>query len=331
MSLHPIKLSGMIGYCGHLEVFLGFAKARTLYSCSFADVLNEETGEGYQRPVNRTHSRNFRSYIQRPGTSTIPLTFNLRPSLSRHWTVNRYPNGSASLEIDELSPCLARVDCQHRISEMADSEISFAFMSYIGLEIRDEMALFTVINSKAKGLNSSLTDYHESRLVEEAYRDAPHLWIARKLSEDCESPWYHAVRLGGENTSGLFRRTSLRMLQTAVRHALPALQRVGINDPFDQYAAIRSYWIAVKMIFPKEWSDHRHHLLTKGIGLYSLTSLFCAILPTLPHQYQDQEGYAREVSRLAGLVDWSSTGEFSNAGGKKGANEVFFQLLGRMK
>jgi len=331
MISDTFKITGQVGRCGHLEVFLGFAKASTLHKCSFADILDEDTGEGYQRPVNRTHSRSFRTYIHRPGTSTIPLTFNLRPSLYRYWTLNRSSGGFAVLELNSIRPSLARVDCQHRINEMADSEISLAFMSYVGLEIRSEMALFTVINSKAKGLNSSLTDYHESRLLEEAYRDAPHLWIARKLSEDPESPWYKAVRFGGENTSGLFRKTSLRMLQATIRYALPFLQKIGIIDPFEQYCSLRSYWNAVRSTFPEEWTDHRHHLLTKGIGLYSMTSLFCDIIQNLPIQYQDTDGYARELQRLEGIVDWSSTGEFSNAGGKKGAHEVFIQIKERMK
>jgi DNA sulfur modification protein DndB len=331
MSSSTISLHGQIGRCGHLEVFLGFAKARTLFACSFADVLDEDTGEGYQRPVNRAHSRSFKAYIHRPGSSTIPLTFNLRPNLAKYWVLSRSNNGGAILELDPMTPCMARVDCQHRISEMADSEISLAFMTYVGLEIRSEMALFTVINSKARGLNSSLTDYHESRLIEEAYRDAPHLWIARKLSEDSESPWYKSVRLGGENTSGLYRKTSLRMLQVTIKHALPYLGKAGVSDTSDQYTVIRAYWSAVKIVFPKEWTDHRHHLLTKGIGLYSMTYIMCDILQSLPSQYQDVDGFVHELSRLSGVVDWSSVGEFSNAGGKKGANEVYCHLKDRLK
>ena len=57
------------------------------------------------------------------------------------------------------------MDCQHRLGALGDSDVSLAFMSYIGLSLREEMALFTIINSKAKGLSSSLTDFHESNLI----------------------------------------------------------------------------------------------------------------------------------------------------------------------
>ena len=45
---------------------------------SFADILDEEAQSGYQRPCDRRHAQEFRSYIEQPGATTIPLTFNLR-------------------------------------------------------------------------------------------------------------------------------------------------------------------------------------------------------------------------------------------------------------
>src|SRR5438128_1055260 len=72
-------LHGVVGVAGHKEVLLGFAPAGVLHALSFADVLDEDTGRGYQRRFNAPHSLDFRRYIQRAGTSTIPLTFNLRP------------------------------------------------------------------------------------------------------------------------------------------------------------------------------------------------------------------------------------------------------------
>ena len=65
------------------------------------------------------------------------------------------------------------------------------------------MALFNIINSRAKGLSSSLTDYHESNLLSDLAKEAPHLFIARRLNEDPDLPWYRLIRYGGERTSGL--------------------------------------------------------------------------------------------------------------------------------
>src|SRR5271155_5640979 len=78
-------IPGVLGLCGSQRVFLGFAVASDLQRHSFADVLDEDTGRGYQRRFSETHSLEFRKYIQRDGATTIPLTFNLRPSRLRRW------------------------------------------------------------------------------------------------------------------------------------------------------------------------------------------------------------------------------------------------------
>ncbi len=158
-------IQGVVGKCGAQEVFLGFAPANILYKLSFADILNEDTGEGYQRPRNKSHSLDFKKYIKSNGSSTIPLTFNLRKEFQNAWKIQKGQNSIATLYIDKNTRCLAQVDCQHRLGELQNIDIPLAFMSFVGLDLRAEMAQFVIINSKAKGLSSSLTDYHDSNLL----------------------------------------------------------------------------------------------------------------------------------------------------------------------
>jgi len=55
------------------------------------------------------------------------------------------------LSVDKNTKCLAQVDCQHRLGELHDVDVTLAFMSFIGLDLRAEMAQFVTINSKSKG------------------------------------------------------------------------------------------------------------------------------------------------------------------------------------
>lgn len=322
-----IAVRGQIGICGAREVFLGFAPASTLYKLSFADILNEDTGEGYQRPYNKKHSGNFKKYIHLEGSSTIPLTFNLRKSLSHAWQIAKTGNEYATLILDGEAKCLAQVDCQHRLGELQHSIIPLAFMTYIGLDLREEMAMFTVINSKAKGLSSSLTDYHESNLLNDLAAEAPHLYIARRLNEDPNSPWYKLIRYGGETTSGLKRRTSFRMMQKAVQHVLKGTngQLGGLDDKYD---IIKEYWNAIKQVFPTEWEDHRHHLISKGVGLYSLMMLLPDLVNECPDTFYSSSFFVEKLIPMKTKVDWSSKGTFAAAGGQKGAKEAYCLLKG---
>ena len=326
MRIKAAVIPGQVGVCGGLEAFLGFAPAKLLHSASFADVLDEDTGRGYQRPRNRSHSLDFKRYIARQGSSTVPLTFNLRKEMADAWELRRQSNGRASLLIRPGVRCLAQVDCQHRLGEMSDSDVPLAFMAFIGLDLRAEMGLFVIINSKAKGLSSSLTDFHESTLIDDLAAEAPHLYISRKLNEDRRSPWFRLIRYGGETTSGLKRRTSLRMMQKSVSRFLAQMQSgdgLGIEE---EYALILSFWRSVARVFPNEWHNHRRHLLTKGVGLYAMTLLLADIVNAADGQALDEDFFVSRLEPLKGTIDWSSKGMFSEAGGRKGALEVYDRL-----
>jgi len=311
---------------------MGIAPAGLLYSLSFADVLDEDTGKGYQRPRNVAHSRSFSKYISQPNSSTIPLTFNLRGTAGNAWKISLPPGDSeirsGTLEIAVGAKPLAQVDCQHRLGELRDSSVPLAFMTFIGLELQEEMALFNIINSRAKGLSSSLTDYHESNLLSDLANEAPHLFIARRLNEDPDSPWYRLIRYGGESTSGLKRRTSLRMMQQAIRRFLKSTEDNHVGDILDKYRLVSDYWRAVRIVFPKAWDNHRHHLLTKGVGLYSLMYLLGDIVRANRDVSFDVDIFSRVLMPLQSAVEWSSSGMFANAGGDKGAIEVYHVLRG---
>ena len=50
------KLYGHLGQAVRQPALVGFAPANVLHRLSFADVLNEDAGTGYQRPLNPQHS-----------------------------------------------------------------------------------------------------------------------------------------------------------------------------------------------------------------------------------------------------------------------------------
>src|SRR5580658_5238092 len=94
-----VRFDGIVDFSAQRKVFLGFAPARVLHALSFADILDEDTGRGYQRRFNPRHSMDFRKYIQSPRSSTIPLTFNLRPHPKHSWKVVPTSGTFATLEI----------------------------------------------------------------------------------------------------------------------------------------------------------------------------------------------------------------------------------------
>jgi DNA sulfur modification protein DndB len=319
-----IKIKGMLGLCGSRKVFLGFAPASLLHGISFADVLDEETGKGYQRPISEPHSLQFRKYIQQAGATTIPLTFNLRPTNSRNWTIAERKD-EALLQIDpEGGPVLAQVDCQHRLSFLKDLPVPLAFMTFIGLSIREEMEVFNIINSKAKGLSSSLLDYHVSKLSADLSAAKPEIYIALKLNDSPESPWYRNLDLGGKKTVGMHRYASLRTMQKAIRRFLRESQILKHHSTEDAYAVVANFWIAVRRVLESQWAQPRKFFLTKGIGVYSLMSIAGDIYKEAEARNMecDVEYFVGVISDFANDIDWSSQGPLKGFGGAGGADQA---------
>ena len=326
-SFHnQIVLQGIVGRCGSRRTFIGFAPANLLYSLSFADSLNEETGDGYQRKFSVRHSQDFRRYILQNGATTIPLTLNLRPEAKEFWRITEESNGTARLSIQRgKERVFARVDCQHRLGCMSDMDTPLAYMTFIGLTLREEMQIFSIINGKARGLSSSLLDFHESHFADDLASEKPQLYIALRLNDHCESPWFKQLDLGGNKCSGLNRRASLRTMQKAVKKFLAASLILKSHSPEEAYTFLLNFWKAVAELLRGEWQNPRKHFVTKGIGVYALTNLASTLYLEEYQQEAEISMYQFNETLMAFItkLNWSHEGHLKGFGGESGAQEAF--------
>jgi len=302
------------------EVFLGFAPANVLHSLSFADVLDEDTGRGYQRRFNAAHSLDFRKYIQHENSSTIPLTLNAREHSDGAWRLERGKAPHARIIVaDEKLKIFTQVDCQHRLGHLNDLTLELPFMCFLGLTEREEMEVFNVINSKAKGLSTSLLDFHDSRLATDLAAERPELFIAIHLKNDSQSPWFNQVSLGGKATSGLTRRVSLRMLQTAVKRFLTQTKILQKHPPEVVAQMVLDFWSAVALLLRDEWSNPRKTLLCKGVGVYALMGIAGDLICEAGSATIDKMYFRNKLADFVQEVDWTNAGPMKGFGGGTGA------------
>lgn len=320
-----ITIRALRGSSAGREVLLGFAPANLLHALSFADVLNEDTGRGYQRRINPRHSLDFRRYIKRSASTTIPLTFNLRPRDDLAWRVAPESDGSVLLVLSlTCGRIMSQVDCQHRLGHIGDLDLTLPFMVFLGLTEREEMEVFNVINSKAKGLSSSLLDYHEAQLATDLGKERPELLIALHLNDAAESPWLKQLDLGGSATSGNYRRASLRTMQKAVKRFLASTNVLQTTSAEDAARLVLEFWIAVVLVLEEAWKHPRRHFLTKGIGVYALMGLLGDFVNEVNgrHGELDRNRFAELLSDFAVEFDWTSAGPLKGLGGETGADRA---------
>jgi len=328
MTEPGVEIQCLLGQAAQREVLVGFATAGLLHELSFADVLDEDAGRGYQRRFNSQHSLDFRKYIQKSTSTTIPLTFNLRPRDDSAWRVVRNGVRSACLEIDPgAGKVLAQVDCQHRLGHLSKLSVELPFMCFIGLSQREEMEIFNVINSKAKGLSSSLLDFHDVQLSRDLAKDRPELFIAIFLRNEPSSPWYRQLDLGGSSTSGMKRRASLRTIQKAIHHFI---QRTRIDQarPIEDVSQIvLDFWSAVALVLPEQWARRRQHFLNKGIGVYALMELAADLYTEAADKHVcDKSYFAAALGDFATEFDWSTEGDLKGLGGEGGVKTALARI-----
>ena len=312
-------LDGMLGMSAGREVFLGFAPANLLHSLSFADVLDEDTGRGYQRRFNPAHSLDFRKYIQQEKSSTIPLTFNARDRRDDAWHIERTDPPYARMVIaDERVKVFTQVDCQHRLGHLNDLTLVLPFMCFLGLTEREEMEVFNVINSKAKGLSTSLLDFHDATLASDLASDRAELFVALHLNSDSQSPWYRQLNLGGNSTSGMTRRASLRTMQKAIKRFLAQTKILQKQPPEVVAQIVLDFWAAVALLLRDAWESPRRTLLCKGVGVYALMGIAGDLVNEAGPAVADKRYFSNKLADFMLDVDWSTAGPFDGLGGEAG-------------
>ncbi|MCK1698229.1 DGQHR domain-containing protein [Bradyrhizobium sp. 144] len=317
----PSILTCILGNSAGRVVLLGFAPANLLFRHSFADILDESSGRGYQRPFNERHSQDFRRYIREPLSSTIPLTLNLRPCVNGEWKIIDGSGDSVLLEISpDAGKIMAQVDCQHRLGHLGDLPIPLPFMCFTGLSEREEMEVFNIINSKARGLSPSLLDFHDAQLAQELAVDRPELFIALRLNNLEGSPWKGRLDLGGRATAGLKRIVSLRMMQKAIVDFLKATRSEPHLSPEEACQVILDFWNAVVAVLPDEWKNTRKHMLSKGVGVYALMRIAADIFNECRQDGRqcDKRAFVSALSDFVRSIDWSTGGSLKGYGGQTG-------------
>ena len=294
-------------------------------------MLDEDTRRGYQRRFNSQHSLDFRKYIQQENSSTIPLTFNLRPS-DGVWKIQTSARTLAVLEIDiDAGKVLAQVDCQHRLGYLNDVDIELPFMCFVGLTEREEMEVFNIINSKAKGLSTSLLDFHDATLATDLARERPELFIALHLNNNSDSPWYRQLDLGGSSTSGLMRRASLRTMQKAVKRFFGQTKILRLHNPAAAAQIVLDFWGAVAIVLREAWDSPRQYLINKGVGVYALMGIAGDLYLENMGEGCDKRYFTTKLAEFITDIDWSSQGPLKGFGGEGGVNSALSLIREKRK
>jgi DNA sulfur modification protein DndB len=147
------KIRGKVAYQSHFPATIGL-------NLFFVKPYDLPSGKGYQRPVDSKRCADFANYLSQGENALFtPILLNA----ASNWEFVSY---------DKERPAYGRLFCkgkaslmdgQHRMGgiqryiQETNSEIIVPFLAFHSLDEDEEIKLFDTINTKAKGIGSSLT------------------------------------------------------------------------------------------------------------------------------------------------------------------------------
>ncbi|KON69756.1 hypothetical protein AKG34_14040 [Peribacillus butanolivorans] len=182
------------------------------------------------------------------------------------------------------------------------------FLAFHWLDEDEEIKFFDIINTKAKGIGTSL-----SRFLK---RESDNLsWIATQLIIDPNSPLYNKGTFIGKRT-----KEKHITLQNVYNFLLLLIKNTKIAElPKEKILNITlTYFNCIKELLPVEWSDYKQYRLTHIVCLNAFA------IGNYPSNYNfvSNQLNIKEVNKRMSSIkifDWSSEGTLKYLKGASGS------------
>lgn len=305
-SVVQSKMRGRVAYQGSVS-------SQVAVNFSYSKLFNDPSGKGYQRPINKKRCTDFADYLSQGEDSLYtPILLNA----AGNWEFQAY---------DRQRPNYGRLICrkkatlmdgQHRLGgikeyiEQTDSTLSVPFLAFHYLDEDEEIKLFDVINTKAKGIGTSLSRYLN--------RDNDDLsWVATNLILKPESPFFSKGTLIGKRTKE--KHITLQNLYQIVNLLTKKSDLAKL--PKEKILNITMFYFnLIKELLPDEWDDYKNYRLTHITCLNALAIVGNELINEnylVKSQQPDSVKIANKLLNI-GEIDWSANGDLKFVKGVAG-------------
>jgi DNA sulfur modification protein DndB len=313
------KMRGKVAYQSHLPATIAL-------NLTFVKPFDDPSGKGYQRPVDPKRCSDFAIYLSKGEDALFtPILLNA----GANWEFSAYDKQRPSFGRLICKGKASLMDGQHRLGgikryiQETNSEINVPFLAFHCLDEDEEIRLFDTINTKAKGIGSSLSKFLR--------RDSDDIsWMATELLVRQESPFYHIGSIIGKRSKG--RHITLQNLYRTL-YLLCRDPGISCYSKEEKLTMALKYFNTIKEMFPHEWLDYSGYRLTHIVCLDALSIAGSDVLTmfTSDNRRQfDYNGISKAIRKIS-KIDWSVNGVLKYIKGMSGskylANDLKEQML----
>lgn len=306
--------------------YQGFVSSQNAINFSYSKLYNDPSGKGYQRPIDKRRSKDFAKYLsQGEDALYTPILLNA----CGNWEFYAYDKQRPSFGRLICKKKATLMDGQHRLSGIreyiaeTDSTLNVPFLAFHYLDEDEEIKLFDVINTKTKGIGTSLSRYLN--------RDNDGIsWVATNLILKPESPFFSKGTLIGKRTKE--KNITLQNVYNIVKLLTGKSQLEKLSKEKKLNLAL-FYFNLIKDLFPDEWDDNKLFRMTHVTCLNALAIAGNTIINNnylVKSQQPDSVKIANLILKLKD-IDWTSNGDLKYLKGVAGSKMLASDILNCVK
>jgi len=313
------KMRGRVAYQGAVS-------SQIAIQFSYSKLYNDPSGKGYQRPITKKRCTDFANYLsQGEGALYTPILLNA----AGNWEFHAYDKNRPSFGRLLCKNKAALMDGQHRLGgikeymEETGSTLNVPFLAFHYLDEDEEILLFDVINTKAKGIGTSLSRYLNRNTDDLS-------WVATNLILKPESPFFSKGTLIGMRSKE--RNITLQNLYNIV-HLLTKGSELASLPKEKKLNLALFYFNLIKELFPDEWEDNKLYRMTHITCLNALAIAGNTILNENYLSKSQQPDSVKIANKMANLsnIDWLSIGDLKYLKGVAGSKMLAKDILNCVK
>lgn len=318
-SVIQSKMRGRVTY-------QGFVSSQIAVNFSYSKLYNDPSGKGYQRPIDKKRCIDFANYLsQGEDALYTPILLNA----AGNWEFHAYDKNRPNFGRLIVKKKATLMDGQHRLGGIREyinqtgSTLNVPFLAFHYLDDDEEIKLFDVINTKAKGIGTSLSRYLNRNNDEIS-------WVATNLILKPESPFFNKGTLIGKRTKD--KNITLQNLYNIVKLLTKKSDLEGLTKEKKLNLAL-FYFNLIKELFPEEWEDTKSYRMTHVTCLNALAIAGNTIINNNYLVKSQQPDSVKITKLLTNLkdIDWSSTGDLKYLKGAAGSKMLASDILNCIK
>lgn len=273
-----IEVSAKLLKQGDWRLFSFVLDSETLVRISFVSRRDDDKESGYQRNLSKQRAAEIAHYLDKEkGCIPNSILLNLEPGAA-------FDQKKGTLRIPDEPKAAWIIDGQHRVYGLKQGTTRFDLVvtAFLGLEIESQAKQFKTINSKQKGVPTSLLYDLLDLTKDGTYLQQRGHELAVRLNEDPESPWFGQIDLTGSG-SGLITQTRVVSALESLISDRGALFQYSEEE---QYGILRNYFTAIKLLLSSDWGNKRS-VLTKALTFSAFLILLPQVLTLTIQRFQD--------------------------------------------